>query len=261
MVQPVNGVPVICAWEPCSKPFTVFPSAVKRHPKLYCSRPCATLGNAQTRTTRVTLICAFEPCSKPFEVFAYKIKEGNDHRCCSNTCKTSLIMARKYPGTFEEKFWAQVLKGGPDDCWPWQGRLLRGEGSYGMIYVPETQADTGTHIVAWYFAHSRWPLPGMQICHRCNFKSCVNSAHLYEGTNLQNSRDAALDGLYPTGERHHASKLTDAQWQEILVLLAESTLPRRTIAAQYGITYDALVRREKGHDNTPLRKRRKTIKR
>jgi HNH endonuclease len=259
MSQPINGIAVICAWEPCSKSFLAFPSAVKRHPKLYCSRPCATLGNAHTRMTRVTLICAFEPCSKPFEVSAYKIKEGNDHRCCSNTCKTSLIMWRKYPGTFEQKFWAQVLQGGPDDCWPWQGRLSRDDG-YGRIYVPETQTDTGAHVVAWYFAHGRWPLPGMHICHSCDFKRCTNDRHLMEATPAFNVQDATAKGLMPRGERHGMSKITDAQWQEILVLLADSTLPRRAIAAQYGIGYHALVSREKGHNNAPLEKRRKTIK-
>lgn len=258
MVQPVNGVTLICAWEPCKQPFTVFPSKVGK--AKYCSRQCQWLATAAGRETKVTLICANPQCQKPFQVHANTMQRGSKVRCCSRACKTGYAASRIDAPEFAEEFWSQVAIGEPEACWPWQ-RRLDGDDRYGMIYVPGTQKDTGAHIVAFYLTHGRWPAPGIYICHRCNFKPCCNSAHLYEGTHLDNSRDAALDGLYPTGERHHNSKLTDAQWQEILVLLAESSLPRRTIAAQYGITYDALVKREKGYHNLPLRKRRKTIKR
>ena len=153
-------------------------------------------------------------------------------------------MSRMYPGTFAEKFLAQVQRGAPDECWPWQGRTA-GPGGYGMIYVPETQMDTGAHIVAFYFAQGRWPLPDMSICHSCDNPPCCNDAHLWEGTTLENAQDSMAKGRKPMGEQHHASKLTDLQWEEILALLHEDTLSRRQIAARYGINHKSLTLRLK----------------
>lgn len=238
MVQPVNGVTLVCAWEPCGSSFTVFPSQVKK--AKYCSRPCQWLATAAGRSKKVTLICAFPPCGKSFQTFAYKLQTDSP-RCCSRTCKTSLIMMRKYPGTFEEKFWAQVAIAEPHECWPWQGRT--GRGGYGMTYVPETQTDTGTHIVAFYFAHGRWPSPGMNVCHSCDNPPCCNEQHLWEGTDLENAQDSVLKGRKPRGERHWANTLTDIQWQEILALVAEGNLYIYEIAAQYNVHRSTIFKR------------------
>lgn len=256
MVQPVNGVTLICAWEPCQQPFTVFPSQVKK--AKYCSRPCQWLATAAGRSKKVTLTCANPQCNKSFQVFAYKLNEGVEHRCCSRACKAGFAASRVYTSEFAAEFWSHVAKGDPDACWPWQDRT--GRGGYGMTYVPGRPNDTGTHIVAFFLTHERWPAPGMNVCHSCDNPPCCNGKHLWEGTTLENAQDSMLKGRKPRGERHGMSKLSDAQWQEIISLLETSSLPRRTIAAQYGISYHTLANREKRHYKTPLKKRRKNIK-
>lgn len=188
----------------------------------------------------VILVCAYEPCSKPFPVYPHTIKLGFKTRCCSRICQNRLIAQQRFPGTLAEKFWAQVAKAAPDACWPWQGRT-NWQG-YGVINVPGKNRDVGAHIVAWFFAHGRWPLPEMDICHSCDNPPCTNDAHLWEGTPQDNTQDAFSKGRMhpPAGERHWKSKLTDAQWQNILTLLAEGHLSKRQIALQHGITPSSL---------------------
>jgi HNH endonuclease len=231
---------LICPYTPCSKPFEIHPRIVRGAAKLgkkcYCSPACGRLGSALARRTSVTLICAYAPCSKPFQAYAHTLKRTFKFRCCSRTCQNRQIALMRFPGTFEEKFWAQVARSGPDECWPWQGRT-NWQG-YGQINVPEQQRDVGVHIVAWFFAHGRWPLTDMDICHSCDNLPCTNEAHLWEGTPYDNTHDAFNKGRMhpPSGERHWKSKLTDIQWQTILTLLAEGHLSKRQIAQQHGIT-------------------------
>lgn len=47
----------------------------------------------------------------------------------------------------------------------------------------------GAHRVAWALANGRPPAPGKMICHRCDWRACVNPDHLYEGTASDNARD------------------------------------------------------------------------
>ena len=90
------------------------------------------------------------------------------------------------------------------------------------------------------------PIPdGMLVLHRCDNRSCVNPAHLFLGSHRDNSVDMVQKGRNSThdtsGERHGASKLTDAAVREIRA----STLTGRELAAKFGVSESAvsLVRR------------------
>lgn len=148
MVQPVNGVTLVCAWEPCSKTFVVFPSQV-RQGRNYCSVACSNAGNAQiakARIRRVSLICAYVPCSQPFDVIPSSKRQYCSHTCselanrylrverttlicayvpcsqpfdviparlkeakyCCRLCQTRAMAAIRYPETLTERFWSKV---------------------------------------------------------------------------------------------------------------------------------------------------------
>ena len=117
----------------------------------------------------------------------------------------------------DERFWAKVdQSGGPDDCWPWQGKTRDAPG-YGMF------ADGGTsfraHRLAWELANER-PIPkGQTIDHKCRNKSCCNPDHLESVSAEENSRRAApfrLSNGQPTEVRFWAhadtSKGPNACW-------------------------------------------------
>lgn len=88
------------------------------------------------------------------------------------------------------------------------------------------------------------------VCHRCDNPPCINPAHLFLGTALDNVRDAISKGrMHPTGgqaggdythmargEASGLSKLTEAKVREIRRLRAEEGLTQVELAARFGMS-------------------------
>ena len=90
----------------------------------------------------------------------------------------------------EQRFWAKVVKGGPDECWLWIGAKARH--GYGMIAVNGKHRKA--HRVAWEIANGATFPEGMSACHTCDNPPCVNPAHIWPGTMKDNLRDASKKG-------------------------------------------------------------------
>jgi hypothetical protein len=88
-----------------------------------------------------------------------------------------------------ETFWAKADKsGGPTACWPWMGK--RSRDNYGVAY-------NGGHVLAHRVAFAI--ATGLDagdrfVLHTCDNPPCVNPAHLYAGTALDNARDRDARG-------------------------------------------------------------------
>lgn len=90
------------------------------------------------------------------------------------------------------RFWARVNEDGPvlrpelGPCWPWGC----GPG-YGQVQVGPTREST--HRISWEIHVGPIP-PGLCVCHKCDNPPCVNPAHLFLGTHLDNARDREAKG-------------------------------------------------------------------
>jgi len=116
-----------------------------------------------------------------------------------------------------EPFWAKVSRD-PSGCWLWTGGKTRN--GYGLW----SDRRTGTrktwiaHRLSWILANG--PIPdGLHVCHTCDVPSCLNPAHLWLGTPLDNARDKMTKGRHRGGighgEANSQARLTEAQVREI----------------------------------------------
>lgn len=110
-------------------------------------------------------------------------------------------------------FWSQVDKNGPahpvlgTPCWTWIGGS-HAEFGYGLIRwrnAPghENRPLLRAHRVAWEIAEG--PVPdGLHVLHRCDNPPCVCPAHLFLGTDADNTADMMAKG------RHSSQRQTVA---------------------------------------------------
>lgn len=93
----------------------------------------------------------------------------------------------------ETRFWAKVDKRGPDDCWPWTGRLERN----GYARVKRSGKQILVHRIAFELSNGAIE-PGNVVdhaCHNdadcpggydCKHRACCNPGHLESVTQREN---------------------------------------------------------------------------
>lgn len=132
--------------------------------------------------------------------------------------------------TTTEKFWAKVHK--TDSCWVWDASgTQNGYGQFwfrGKLWL--------AHRVSWILANGTIP-NGLFVLHACDNKPCVNPNHLYLGTNSENIKRAAQQGVLgkACGERNGHCKLTDEQVRRLLAD-RRSGMDRDAISEKYKIS-------------------------
>lgn len=105
-----------------------------------------------------------------------------------------------------QRFWSKVDKRGPDECWPWLGRIT--PSGYGDMNVSSKPVRVGR--ISLFLASGVDPFP-LLACHTCEdryppgdvgYRRCCNGNHLYAGTNRQNADDRIRTGRLARGDRH-----------------------------------------------------------
>lgn len=152
------------------------------------------------------------------------------------------------------RFWAKVDRSGPTPahcpelgpCHVWLGST--DDKGYGQIREGGKAGRLlKAHRVSW--ALHNGPLADDRVVlHRCDNPPCVRFDHLVDGTQAENSQDAAKKGrlvfqtrpsLCPRGERHKSAKLTASDVAEIRRLRIGGWTQTR-LASAFGVTQAAV---------------------
>jgi hypothetical protein len=148
----------------------------------------------------------------------------------------------------EQKFWSSVLK--TDTCWLWT--RYRDPAGYGQLHLTKKKHILA-HRHAWELSHRRKIPKGMMILHHCDNPPCVNPAHLYLGTQMDNMADKMRRGRHrPTrGERDGMAKLNEEQIREIRLAYAAGGVTQEVLAQYFGISQtqisDIIARKRWAH--------------
>lgn len=116
-------------------------------------------------------------------------------------------------------------------CWEWNGH--RDSSDYGMLSVNRGRPHKASRIA--YEAWVAVPNENVDICHTCDNPPCINPAHLFEGTRLENMADMVSKGRSATwSKRPH--KLTASQVMAIREAYATGGVYQKDLADAYGVT-------------------------
>ena len=123
-----------------------------------------------------------------------------------------------------DEFLAEIDTSAADRCWEWTGRVDKD--GYGLVPRGERGPSHRAHRLVW--ERENGPIPdGSLVCHACDNPRCINPAHLFLGTPLDNMRDKMAKG------RHRARTILDEK--QIIEILADPR-PYREIAEHFNVS-------------------------
>ncbi len=141
----------------------------------------------------------------------------------------------EWTGRLLRRFWAKV-EVDASGCWIWTGASQAP--GYGKIRIDGRSLFA--HRVVFEMTHGR--APGEVVMHACDVPSCVNPAHLREGTHGDNVRDCVAKGRarHARGEQAGGARLRSDDVRAIRVALRLGNSLRK-IAAWYGVGHTTIA--------------------
>ena len=134
-------------------------------------------------------------------------------------------------------FWRKVLRGAPNECWPWIG-FTKSSGHGLTSYKSE---PIHASRKAYILTHGTFDLRQC-VLHRCDNAACCNPAHLYLGTRADNMIDRW--GKMPPEERSARGRPTtlDEQQLERLWQMRDKGALLKDCAKEFGVHIATICR-------------------
>lgn len=135
-----------------------------------------------------------------------------------------------------DRFWSKVKLPdfiGTDECWEWQS--AKDKDGYGKFWLNRKYQQA--HRVSYQLCVGLIP-DGLYVLHNCSLgdnSSCVNPAHLWLGTTVDNTHDRNKKGRTAKGEKQGSSKLTSSQVIQIRSELANKNKNQTELAKEFGV--------------------------
>lgn len=156
-----------------------------------------------------------------------RVKHNCSNRLCINPRHLRLEYVKCYKTHDVEYILANSKPNELTGCRNWQGRL--NANGYGIISVGK--ASVMMHRAAWECQNG--PVPdGMQVCHRCDNRRCVNHEHLFIGTIADNQADKCQKNRQMKGVDCHNARLN----ADAVIEIRSSEKSAPELALKYGVS-------------------------
>ncbi len=145
-------------------------------------------------------------------VRAHKRRLGRAKYCTHACFHAGLIEAAN--ASYEQRFWSHVEK--TESCWIWRGQIQ--PAGYGLFFRARPDGprrDVQVHRLSYELATGHLPTSKEFICHHCDNPPCVNPAHLFIGSVMDNMADMRRKHRSAWGEHSGHAKLSASDVRDI----------------------------------------------